>query len=767
MTEISSYTNYLPPVLWLRDNDPTQFLGRTLRIFEKILTGIPIDTYVTRASAVFVRASGKQIVLRNLEDASKFRPRDFLTIDTGEQTAKRVEISRITGAEILLVNELATEYKIGIVRIAELEPGQTRFRLQNSANLGRGIPIKISQGVTSEIVTIERVEDDFVELSTGLTNTYTMTDTSVSVKVQDGLPLITRSSAEFANASGNRIVLKNIVDADRFRPGEYLTIEGTTERVKISSIAGAEIWLDDPLTKIYTVGNIHSDRQYASLRETIGNLYQLFNPWRTPAANLPWLASWVALTLQKDWSEYQSRKLISQMFSVYRQRGLKQGLQTYLDIYAVTDARPRIAIDDGEAIFRATFVEDGTAYLRAVAHSQTIALPPGTDGEERQISVLLHPTGLAVDSDNKYIVADEGNVALKPPRPPALWRISSTGEVDYDATDQRPIPEPHPLISGGVLKNPRAVVIDSSDRYSVVDIGPIGSKAAAIYRLEPEDDHSSVNTVISAPRFPAVYPVDMILDNSENFIVLDRGGTLSGDPPEGPSDPQILIVDNEGVFRSPEHKLKMVEEPTAIVMDNKRRFIVADAKNQKRMDPADLVRIDPEDDWSEESLLLNVENPANPNPLVFPTGLAFESPEVLLVCDTGLRLGYDANDPEGSDSAYRYLAEPATIYRVDLSPLSQKKPAKITRVTSDRQMVNPTKMTFDRQGKLIIADKGESKRSSPPERDWRAKSNEFGVVVHFSRQRLTTFSKRNQIRRAINNVIEEQKPVHSYGWMDT
>ena len=136
---------------------------------------------------------------------------------------------------------------------------------------------------------------------------------------------------------------------------------------------------------------------------------------------LPWLASWVALILQKEWSEYQKRKIISEIVSIYQERGLKKGLHTFLDIYAATEAKPRIAIDDGDAIFRATFLDNGTAVLHTVAHCSEVL------GH----AVLLHPSAIAVDTENNYIVADQGNSSLSPPQLPSLWRESSKGQIDY------------------------------------------------------------------------------------------------------------------------------------------------------------------------------------------------------------------------------------------------------------------------------------------------------------------------------------------------
>lgn len=495
---------------------------------------------------------------------------------------------------------------------------------------------------------------------------------------------------------------------------------------------------------------IHGDHQHDDFEKSIDELYQLFNPWRTRTDILPWLASWVALTLEEDWSEYQKRKLISEIVSFYQQRGLKKGLHTYLDIYTMTKAKPRIAIDNGDAIFRATFLENGTAELHAIAHSNSVSVPAGII--TGLITVLLHPSGIAADSQNYYIVADQGDRTLTVPSNPSLWKISSTGEIGY--TSGNP-PMPNPIYSGPPLDNPRAMVVDSMDRYSVLNIetSPSGT---AIYRFAPPD-YAIIETVIhscdTTPTFPAVDPVDMILDASENFIVLDRG-----DDSKSPVVPPKIIKVSESPVVVTSYDLTNasdltanVVEPTAIVMDlmdSSGCFIIADAKNQYSTDPANLIRFNPID--QSQIRLLDVQNP-----LIFPSGIAFESPKSLLVCDTGVRRGMVA-EPNN-----RVMAEPATIYRVDLS---QSSPT-VTRLTPERKLVNPTKMMFDRKGKLIITDMGES-RFFFKERNWRAGTNEFGVVLLFSEQRHIPDRDRFKIRQDIMNVIEEQKPGDTSWWMN-
>jgi hypothetical protein len=259
----------------------------------------------------------------------------------------------------------------------------------------------------------------------------------------------------------------------------------------------------------------------------------------------------------------------------------------------------------------------------------------------------------------------------------------------------------------------------------------------------------------------------MILNSSGDFVVLDRGKHLRGDPPTGAlAEPSIAVV-SEDLRHVDQYRLHQVVEPTAIVIDTLGRYIVADTKAQSVgvpdgyiPDPADLIRVDPHSGWRETSLLSGI--PVNKNPLVFPTTLVFESPDILLVCDTGLRWRFNRRDPEGEDRAYRYLAESAEIYRIDLS---QTPHPSITKITTTKSLVNPSKMIFNHQGNLIIADQGELLKGSS-HGDWRSENNEFGVLVRFSRQHPSKIAVRNQIRRGITSMINEQRSGESLFLLD-
>jgi len=74
------------------------------------------------------------------------------------------------------------------------------------------------------------------------------------------------------------------------------------------------------------------------VQENINDLSKLFDPYATPALFLPWLANWLALDLDEDWSESQLRDAISQAFQLQSLRGTVKGMQRYLKLYRNVDA---------------------------------------------------------------------------------------------------------------------------------------------------------------------------------------------------------------------------------------------------------------------------------------------------------------------------------------------------------------------------------------------------------------------------------------------
>jgi phage tail-like protein len=68
-------------------------------------------------------------------------------------------------------------------------------------------------------------------------------------------------------------------------------------------------------------------------REKLNHLHTYFDPLETPASFLPWLGSWVAMTLEEDWPEVKRRNLIRKAVELYQLRGTVRGIKVYLKIF--------------------------------------------------------------------------------------------------------------------------------------------------------------------------------------------------------------------------------------------------------------------------------------------------------------------------------------------------------------------------------------------------------------------------------------------------
>ncbi len=63
------------------------------------------------------------------------------------------------------------------------------------------------------------------------------------------------------------------------------------------------------------------------------NLHYYFHPLTTPTELVPWLATWVNLVLDDNWSLEQRRNLIYTAPELYSRRGTRRGLTEYLTLY--------------------------------------------------------------------------------------------------------------------------------------------------------------------------------------------------------------------------------------------------------------------------------------------------------------------------------------------------------------------------------------------------------------------------------------------------
>jgi phage tail-like protein len=80
---------------------------------------------------------------------------------------------------------------------------------------------------------------------------------------------------------------------------------------------------------------------FRPIENTVDGIDAYFDPSMTPEPLLPWLASWVNLTLDPTWSIERRRELVKAAAELYRWRGTRRGLSEYLRIY--TGSRPQIS----------------------------------------------------------------------------------------------------------------------------------------------------------------------------------------------------------------------------------------------------------------------------------------------------------------------------------------------------------------------------------------------------------------------------------------
>lgn len=77
---------------------------------------------------------------------------------------------------------------------------------------------------------------------------------------------------------------------------------------------------------------------WSPIERQVAQIPVYFDPRLTPPDLIPWLASWLGLVLNENWSLERRRLLIQSAAELYRRRGTKWALERYLEIF--TGVRP-------------------------------------------------------------------------------------------------------------------------------------------------------------------------------------------------------------------------------------------------------------------------------------------------------------------------------------------------------------------------------------------------------------------------------------------
>jgi len=165
-------------------NEGTAGNGITVKV---TTTGVSIaSTKVARASANIAAgkapANQRNASTASSADAANFNPGDTVVLTSGANS-ERNTISSIAKDTTLntttftMVNNLANDYGGGTIAIADLLPGQAKFRVVAAAGMEPGSYIALAQGATKENAVVRNVDyiNNFLTLDKPLVNTYPLT----------------------------------------------------------------------------------------------------------------------------------------------------------------------------------------------------------------------------------------------------------------------------------------------------------------------------------------------------------------------------------------------------------------------------------------------------------------------------------------------------------------------------------------------------------------------------------------------------------------
>ena len=77
-----------------------------------------------------------------------------------------------------------------------------------------------------------------------------------------------------------------------------------------------------------------ADRLWDDIGDLLTDFARYFDPKATPVEFLPWLASWLGLTLDLNWSVAQRRRLVANAYRLFMLRGTPAGMRAYIELYA-------------------------------------------------------------------------------------------------------------------------------------------------------------------------------------------------------------------------------------------------------------------------------------------------------------------------------------------------------------------------------------------------------------------------------------------------
>ncbi|MEV0803187.1 phage tail protein [Kribbella sp. NPDC050281] len=497
---------------------------------------------------------------------------------------------------------------------------------------------------------------------------------------------------------------------------------------------------------------------HPALSDEIADLHRLFDPWTTPPEFLPWLASWVALefpTLQGVplWEEYQRRKVTAEIAQIYRLRGRKTGLNQYLELYAVGQARPRVSVDDGARLLSVVPRTGALSTVTALVSQGPVVIAGVVRSEG-----LTRPWCVAAGTDGSLFVGDIGlpdTAQVQVKLPSRVWHLDPAGRYELSGVPPRPAPLAPDAPN---LKDVVSVALAPA-RGAVPETLYVLTRSGRLFGIPaPFRGVAATQVANLAVAGTAIWMVALAVDpGTGDLLALDRGGR----PPQAPG-PMVVTVRPTNPPTVTRTTLTKAVEPLSMVIESDGTLLIGDGGDQDPTDaagmPGNLLRVDRRNTPWREAVLLPPDNP-----LVAPAALARTRDGRLYVLDVGLK----PFAPSATDPFICPVAEHAAILTVDLTA----KPAASTRITAPGEFVYPTGMTAvgDR---LVVSDPGQPETSGLEPFWGRVRPFEFDVSIHFTTSRLPDdpAERKRVLDQAVGNIssiVEEQKPAHTLWTLNT
>jgi phage tail-like protein len=127
------------------------------------------------------------------------------------------------------------------------------------------------------------------------------------------------------------------------------------------------------------------DGVLAPVPVTLDCLDAYFDPHLTPLDFLEWLAGWVGVSLDHNWSEAQRRALVNQAGDLYRWQGTLRGITEHIRLYTGVD--PEVSDSGGVA-----WSTEAGAALPGTGSSELhvkVTVGPQSDLDERRLDAIV------------------------------------------------------------------------------------------------------------------------------------------------------------------------------------------------------------------------------------------------------------------------------------------------------------------------------------------------------------------------------------------